>query len=137
MLYNSLAYATQSSVSQDDVAFAAAMYTFMRSFGQAVGVAIGGVIFQSQFLHKLSSYPSLASNSTELANDASGLVQVIRGLSDSDPEKRMIIHAYANALKVLWAVMAGFAGVAGLLSLGTEELSLEVKLGVGARFEGR
>ncbi|KAG4025220.1 hypothetical protein MFRU_063g00100 [Monilinia fructicola] len=129
MLYNSLAYATQSSVSQDDVAFAAAMYTFMRSFGQAVGVAIGGVIFQSQFRNKLSSYSSLASNYTELANDASGLVQVIRGLPDDDPEKLMIIHAYADALKVLWAVMAGLAGVAGLLSLGTEELSLEVKLG--------
>lgn len=105
------------------------MYTFMRSFGQAVGVAIGGVIFQSQFRNKLSSYSSLASNYTELANDASGLVQVIRGLPDDDPEKLMIIHAYADALKVLWAVMAGLAGVAGLLSLGTEELSLEVKLG--------
>ncbi|QSZ28587.1 hypothetical protein DSL72_003085 [Monilinia vaccinii-corymbosi] len=104
------------------------MCTSIRSFGQAVGVAIGGVIFQSQFQHKLSAYPSLASNSTELAKDASGLVQVIRGLSEDYPEKLMIVHAYADALKVLWAVMAGLAAVAGLLSLGTEELSLEVKL---------
>lgn len=67
MLKPSLSDATQASADPADVAFAAAMYTFMRSFGQSIGVAIGGVIFQAQFKAKLSAYPSLAGNATELA----------------------------------------------------------------------
>ena len=45
MLYSSLAYATQASADKVDVAFAAAMYSFSRSFGQSIGVVIGGTVF--------------------------------------------------------------------------------------------
>lgn len=41
----------------------------------------------------------------------------------------MIVKAYADALKVPRAVMAGFAAIAGALSSKTQELSLEVRLG--------
>ena len=45
MLYSSLAYATQASADKVDVAFAAATYSFSRSFGQSLGVVIGGTVF--------------------------------------------------------------------------------------------
>jgi MFS family permease len=45
MLYSSLAYGTQMAAEEEDVAYAASMYTFSRSFGQIIGVAIGGAIF--------------------------------------------------------------------------------------------
>ena len=124
MLYSSLAYATQASAEQVDVAFAAAMYTFSRSFGQSIGVAVGGVIFQTQLKAKLTAYSDLAGNATELAQNASSLVQIIKAMPKDLPERKMIVSAYADSLKVVWAVMAGLAFVALVLSCGTEALNL-------------
>lgn len=124
MLYSSLSYATQASADQVDVAFAAAMYTFSRSVGQSVGVAIGGTILQSQFRAKLTAYPTLAGNATELAQDASGLVQLIKAMPKDLPERMMIVDAYAESLKIVWAVMAGLAFVALVLSGLTKGLDL-------------
>ncbi|KAI4130802.1 MAG: hypothetical protein LQ347_003249 [Umbilicaria vellea] len=125
MLYSSLGYAIQASAEQVDVAFAAAMYTFSRSFGQSIGVAIGGAIFQTQFKAKLTAYPALAGNATELAQDSSTLVQIIKAMPKDLPEREMLVTAYADSLKVLWAVMAGLAFVAFVLSCGTEGLNLD------------
>lgn len=41
----------------------------------------------------------------------------------------MIVNAYADALKVVWVVMAGLAFVALVLSFGTKGLSLNVGMG--------
>lgn len=125
MLFSSLGYATQASAEQVDVAFAAAMYTFSRSFGQSVGVAIGGAIFQTQLKAKLNAYPAFASNATELARDSSTLVQIIKAMPKDLPERRMIVTAYVDSLKVVWAVMAGLAFVALVLSCATEGLNLD------------
>lgn len=124
MLYSSLSYATQAPVDQVDVAFAAAMYTFSRSFGQSIGVAVGGTVFQTQLKLKLSQYPTLASNATELSKDASSFVQIIKDMPKNLPERMMLIDAYADSLKVVWAVMAGLAFLALLLSTLTEGLDL-------------
>lgn len=123
-LFSGLAYATQASAEQVDVAFAAAMYTFSRSLGQSIGVAIGGTIFQSQFRAKLTAYPTLAGNATELAQDVSGLVQLIKAMPKDLPERRMIVVAYSKSLKIVWAVMAGLAFVALALSGLTKGLDL-------------
>lgn len=125
MLYSSLGYATQASAEQVDVAFAAAMYTFSRSFGQSIGVAIGGAVFQAQLKVKLSHYPALARNATTFAQDASSLVQIIKTMPKSLPERAMLINAYSDSLRVIWAVMAGLAFVALLVSGLTEGLNID------------
>jgi hypothetical protein len=43
-------------------------------FGQTVGVAIGGTIFQSHMKNNLLPYPLLADMASEYSKDASGLV---------------------------------------------------------------
>ena len=127
MLYNSLAFATQAATTEKNTAFAAAMYTFMRSFGQAVGVAIGGVIFQSQLKAKLEESPLLANNATQLASEASSFVQVIKALPKDSPERVAIVQAYADALKILWVAMAGLTFSALVASLFTKALSIDRK----------
>lgn len=127
MLYCSLSYATQASAAQVDVAFAAAMYTFSRSLGQSIGVGIGGTIFQAQLKAKLSAYPSLASNATVLAQDASSLIQIVKAMPYDQPERPLIINAISDSLKVIWAVLAGLAFVALVLSVWTEALNLNEK----------
>ncbi|CAD6569914.1 MAG: hypothetical protein ASARMPRED_003310 [Alectoria sarmentosa] len=128
LLFASMNLATQAAATERYAGFAAAMYIFMRSLGQGVGVAVGGVIFQSQFAVKLRRYPDLARNATALAQDASGLVQVIKAMPEGAPERVAIVSAYAGALKVVWVVMAGLAFVALVLSLGTKGLSLNAEL---------
>lgn len=101
MLYNSLAFGTQIAVSPKNVDLAAAMYTFLRSFEQAIDVAIGGAIFQNQFRIKLAEIPSFASNATQLARDASSLVQIIKTIPKNSTERNQIVKAYADSLKIL------------------------------------
>lgn len=118
--------ATQAAATEKHVGFAAAMYVFMRSL-QGIGVAVGEVIFQSQFAVELRGYSDLAGNATALAQDASGLVQVIKEMPVGVAERTMMVTAYADALKTVWAVMAGLAFVvfvAFVLSFGTEGLNL-------------
>ena len=127
LLFSSMNLAIQSATPQKDVGFAAAMYIFMRSLGQGIGVAIGGIIFENQFAVKLSGFPSLKENVTDLAQDASGLVQVIKAMPDTSPEREMIVSAYADALKIVWAVMAALAFIAMVMSAWIEGLSLDIE----------
>ena len=128
VLFPSLAMAIQASASVEDVAFAVALFSFFRAFGQAIGVAIGGVIFQNSIKKKLLTYPALAGKADEYSQDAASLVQIIKQMSDSLPEKAQLTQSYADSLKVVWAVMAGLAGLALLLSLFTGAYSLDVDL---------
>ena len=124
LLFASMNLATQAAATEKHVGSAAAMYIFMRSLGQGIGVAVGGVVFQSRFALELQEYPELARNATALAKDASGLVQVIKAMPEGAAERVAIVNAYADALKIVWVVMAGLAGVALLLSFLTKGLDL-------------
>ncbi|TVY37590.1 Efflux pump [Lachnellula subtilissima] len=124
MLYCSLSYGAQAGAEEKDVAYAASMYTFSRSFGQCVGLAIGGAIFQTQFAIKLRAYPALASQASSLAKEASALVQIVKAMDKESPDRVMIIEAYADSLKVVWAIMAGLAFVGLVTSAFTEGLDI-------------
>ena len=133
LLFASMNLAGQAAASERHVGFAAGMYVFARSMGQAVGVAVGGVVFQTSFAGRLREVGSggLAGvgpgsgNATALAQDASALVQAIQSLPAGSAQRQGIVAAYAEALEVVWAVMAGVAGVAFLVSLLTKGLSLD------------
>ena len=128
LLFSCMNLATQASATEKHVGFAAAMYVFMRSLGQGIGVAVGGVVFQSQLTVELQAYPDIAHNASAVVQDASGLVQVIKAMPKDSVERNALVNAYADALKVVWAVMAGLAFVALLLSLLTKGLSLDAKM---------
>lgn len=128
LLFACMNLATQAAATEKNVGFAAAVYVFMRSLGQGIGIAVGGVVFQSRFAVELGKYPHLARNATALAQDASGLVQAIKAMPEGGAERVAIVNASADALKVVWAVMAGFALVALVLSFGTEGLSLNAEM---------
>lgn len=130
ILFSAQSFAVQASASNADLAFAAAMYSFFRSFGQTLGVAIGGTIFQNVFKHKLLNIPALASKATELARDASSLVQVLQRLPASeDALKKEMVEAYTDSLRFVWVAMCALAGVAMILSFAfTKVISLERQL---------
>lgn len=127
MLFPSMAFAIQASQKNKDLAFAVAMFSFFRAFGQALGVAVGGTVFQNQMKTKLLGYPALAPKAYEYSRDASSLVQIIKAMKDG-VVKENLKHAYADSLKVVWLTMCGLAGVGLILSLWTKGLDMNKPL---------
>ena len=123
-LYSSLAFITQTASDDSNMAFAIGLFVFARALGQCIGVAICGVIFQNQMKTRLLGNPSLADRAVEYSRDASSLVQTIRTLPDGDL-KDDLIQAYADSLKIVWAVMCALSGVAMVGSFFVQEKSLD------------
>lgn len=126
-LYTSLAIVNQSASNDKNMAFAVSLFIFARALGQCIGVAICGVIFQNQMKERLLAIPSLASKAVEYSRDASSLVQTIRQMPDG-VNKTQLITAYADSLKIVWAVMCALSGIALIGSIFIKHESLDRKL---------
>ncbi len=127
MLFPSMKFAIQASSTNADLAFAIAMFAFFRVFGQAVGVAIGGTIFQNQMKIKLLAYPGLAAKADQYSRDATSLVRIIKGTQDA-ALKLQLQQSYADALKIVWVTMCGLSVLGFVLSLWTKGLDLNKPL---------
>jgi hypothetical protein len=131
MLFSAQAFAAQVSASNVDLAFAGALYSFFRAFGQALGVAISGVIFQNTLKRKIkvTAYSMYAG---EWSRDASALVEIIKGWSRDGEEGLMreaVVTAYVESLQMVWLVMCILAFVMFAANLiWTDELSLNREL---------
>jgi hypothetical protein len=138
ILYASMSFGIQASSTNRDLPFAAALYSFFRHFGQMLGVAIGGAIFQNQVKKQLLGYPSLASQANELSKDASALVEIIKAMPPQQAAiKADMIQAYVDALRTVWIVMACLAGAALVLgTIFTRPKSLERELETDQGFVG-
>lgn len=127
VLFPSLGFAIQASATNENLAIAVAMFSFFRAFGQAIGVAIGGVVFQNQMHSHLLTYPALAPMADQYSRDAAGLVQILKSMPDGD-DKSNLRTAYTDSLRIVWAVCCAISGVALLLSLLTESYDLNQAL---------
>ncbi|KAE8406548.1 major facilitator superfamily domain-containing protein [Aspergillus pseudonomiae] len=123
ILFSSLTLAIQASAPENNMAMAVTMTNFFRSAGQAIGVAVGGVVFQNSMKSQLRNHPQTKGIADQYAKDASALAEVIKGLPADlrDPTKQ----AYAQALATLWAVMCGFAGLGLLTSVFVKEYKMD------------
>jgi MFS family permease len=111
ILFPSMQFALQAATTNKDMGFAVAMFSFFRSFGQAIGVAIGGVIFQNQMVKKLRAYPQFASQANELAKDAAALVQIIKATPEGQ-NKLDLRTAYVDSVRVIFIVLCALSAVA-------------------------
>ncbi|KAJ5520953.1 Major facilitator superfamily domain general substrate transporter, partial [Penicillium fimorum] len=127
ILFPSLGYAVQASTDPENLAIAVAMFSFFRALGQAIGVAVGGVVFQNRMFTNISGYPALAPMAEAYSKDAAGLVQVIKAMADG-ADKANLKEAYTNSLRTVWIVCCGVSGVAMLISLLTEHYDLDREL---------
>ncbi|KAL2864366.1 major facilitator superfamily domain-containing protein [Aspergillus lucknowensis] len=106
----------QASATNRNLTVAVAMVVFFRAFGQAVGIAVGGVVFQNRMRHELLKYSEWSAQARELSRDASALVMVIQGMEDG-AAKENLKSAYTDSLRIIWGFMAGVAGVGLVLSV--------------------
>ncbi|KAL4962182.1 MDR family MFS transporter [Aspergillus stella-maris] len=117
----------QASATNKNLTVAVAMVVFFRAFGQAVGIAIGGVIFQNRMRHELAKYPAWKDHARHLSQDAAALVTTIQSMTSPEEAmgKMQLQTAYSDSLRVIWAFMAGVAGVGLVLSLGVKKYALD------------
>lgn len=134
ILFPSMAFSIQAATTNKDLAFAVALFSFFRAFGQAIGVAVGGVIFQNQLKKKLLAYPLLAPMANAYSSDASGLVQIIKSM-ELGPARTQLVQSYADSLKIVWAVMTALSGVALLSSFLIQGFELDRALETEQGFE--
>ncbi|TGZ76359.1 MFS general substrate transporter [Ascodesmis nigricans] len=124
MLFPSMAFAIQAAATDENMATAVAMFSFLRAFGQSFGVAIGGVIFQNAMLKELRNVPALRDMAGEYAKDAAALVQIVKVMPKGEV-RDSLVQCYASALKIVWISLVAFAVVGGVASLATEGLELD------------
>jgi hypothetical protein len=142
MLFSAQGFAAQASVSNADLPFAGAMYSFFRAFGQTLGVAISGVIFQNTFKFKILASP-YASHAAEWSRNASSFVKVVKTWSKEGEEgimRAIVVEAYVGSLRMVWIVMcisAAVIFVASLIWIGEITLTKELETEQGFRFEGK
>ncbi|KAE8136541.1 major facilitator superfamily domain-containing protein [Aspergillus pseudotamarii] len=122
ILFSSLTLAIQASAPENNMAIAVTMTNFFRSAGQAIGVAVGGVVFQNSMKSQLRSHPQTKGIADHYAKDASALAAVIKTLPAD--LRYPVKNAYAEALATLWAVMCGFAGLGLITSVFVKEYQL-------------
>ena len=138
LLFPSMAFSIQASTANKDLAFAVALYSFFRAFGQAIGVAIGGTIFQNTMKIKLMRFPELAGMAGEYSKDAAALVEIIKGMEDG-VAKTDLIRGYMDSLKVVFIAICGLsaAGLAASLLVRGFELDRDLETEQGYRKERR
>jgi hypothetical protein len=127
ILFPSLQFQLQAASTQKDMAWTVAMFTFFRTFGQALGVAIGGVIFQNEMARKLRRYPEYTARAAELAKDAAALVEVIKD-TPAGPGKDALRTAYTDSIRTVYIVLTALAGLALCSTLWVKSYDINVAL---------
>lgn len=123
MLFPSMALGIQAAGRPQDAGHAVAFYSFARVFGQAFGVAIGGVTFQNQIKKNLLSHELLKDHAVEWSRDATALINIIHEMSEG-LEKTQLIKAYSDSLSTIWIVVCALSAVGLVASLFTKGYTL-------------
>lgn len=111
LLFIAHSVASQAACQQKDAAHATAMYSFFRSLGLCLGVALGGTIFQNFFQHHAQELdlPEV------VAKNAEGFAHLLRGLTDG-ADKSAIVSNYAWSFQMLFATLCGISGLGLIIS---------------------
>ncbi|KAB8218051.1 major facilitator superfamily domain-containing protein [Aspergillus novoparasiticus] len=123
-LVTSIAYAVQACSETRHLATATALFSFFRAFGQSLGVAIGGVIFQNRMEANLQRYPALAPMAKKISHNAVALVGKMQ-TAPASQNKDDLRQAYTDSLRAVWIFCCVCTAVGGILSLFTKEYSID------------
>ncbi|KAI1374098.1 MFS general substrate transporter [Hypoxylon crocopeplum] len=103
--------AVQAIADVPDVAWASALFTFMRSVGLCLGVALGGTVLQSQLRVSLSD----RGLPVGISNQFESFIFELVDMPSDDPTRIAIADAYAEAFTFLFQVLTGISAAALLL----------------------
>ncbi|KAI6082410.1 MFS general substrate transporter [Hypoxylon rubiginosum] len=114
IVWSAGSFVAQAAAADSDLLFAAAFFAFVRSVGQTLGVALGGVLFQNTFQRNIERNPLYAPYARRWAQDASALVGAVKDLTAPQDQalKSFMVAAYVDSLRVVWAVLCGLSALA-------------------------
>ncbi|KAG7073815.1 major facilitator superfamily transporter [Colletotrichum scovillei] len=112
---------------KDDEAIAAAMYAFLRQFGMALGVGVGGSTFQNVMLLKLEA-DGMAPAGTHGGTHA---VHAMLSTAGDAALRSKIVDAYVYGLRGVYGLYVGVSGLALLMSFLIKRVSLDRSLRSG------
>lgn len=124
LILMSLNFGVQAMADTRDVAYAAAMYMFTRTFGMCIGVVLGGTVFQNEMKKHLGELHL----PTEVANNAEAFVASLKAFPNPSIQYQAYILAYANSFKVVFEVLTAVAGLAAFASLLIREHTVDKAL---------
>ncbi|KXH48210.1 hypothetical protein CSAL01_07593 [Colletotrichum salicis] len=104
-----------------DEAIAAAMYAFLRQFGMALGVGVGGSTFQNVMLRKLED-DGLAPAGTHGGAHA---VSALLSAAGDAALRSKIVDAYVYGLRGVYGLYVGVSGLALLMSFLIRRVSMD------------
>lgn len=127
---NAQNFAAQSICDAGDESSAAATYAFVRHFGTALGVGIGGTTFQNVMALKLKwlDLPS------EIARNAEGFLPTLLAMPASE-EKNNITKGYVYGLRGVFYVYLGISIVSLFVSLLVKHYDMNKELRTEHRLE--
>lgn len=111
-ILNAQNFAAQAMCKEGEEGLAAAMYGFLRQFGMALGVGVGGSTFQNVMLLKLER----EGLSADIAMQSKSFIAELLRLPDDSVFKIQVLDAYVFGFRGVYAVYVAVSGVALLLS---------------------
>lgn len=106
-LLSAINFSIQVNSGPRDSAITASMYTFFRSFGMAVGVTVGGNVFQNRMAHHLRDSGLLES----IAKSAEAYVEELTRMTDSNPILYLILKAYVGGFHGVFYLLLSVAAI--------------------------
>jgi hypothetical protein len=107
------------ALTEEDVAAATGVYSFLRSFGYVWGITVPGIIFNNRF--DRNSF-KIADPMVRDALKGGRAYQLATGnfvYSLPADTKEQVLRVYLDALKVVWLAAMAF-GASGLIAVGLE-----------------
>jgi hypothetical protein len=123
--FQNMLLAIQATIHYSDIAVATAAFSFIVLLGATLGIAIGGTVFQNQMTKLSADLPDIPGLSAITGVNAGASVSAIQALPPD--VKTIVIQNYAQSLRMVWIVLAAFAGAGLLVSflIGRHELHKE------------
>ncbi|KAJ5894607.1 major facilitator superfamily domain-containing protein [Penicillium taxi] len=133
LVLTSLNFAIQALATNSRDGTAAGMYTFCRSLGMCIGVAVAGTFFQNRLRDHLTSRNLPGS----VANSAPEFALRLQQPGWDPVEKQSYILAFTSSFKDLWLFFMAVAALALLLSLFIQHATLDRNLDSDHTIKGR
>ncbi|GAA6000896.1 hypothetical protein JCM10207_004709 [Rhodosporidiobolus poonsookiae] len=119
LAYSSTQFPLLAALKPSEQPHAVAFFGFVRSFGQVFGIAISATVLQNELAKRLPETFAAQFGGGEIAFAA---IPYIKALEE--PLRTLVRAAFADSLKVVWQVMIGISGLAFILSLPIQQITL-------------
>lgn len=123
LILNAQNFATQAIALPGDEAQAAAMYAFLRSFGMALGVGVGGSVFQNVMMIRLDDYGL----PDTIARNAETYIHLVWS-QPRTAESDQIIDSFVYGFRGVYGLLCAIAGVGLLSSFFIQKFNLDKEL---------